>query len=74
MTATLFVAGAFFLAAAVLGLPLWAGVVGVPVAIGYNRWAWRRAELFPISGESATTSRRAGWFVNFLAIIGIFLS
>lgn len=71
---TLFVAGAFFLAAIVLGVSAWWGLAGLPAAIGYNAWAWRRAELFPISRESATHSRRGGWAANILAIFTIFWS
>lgn len=72
--ASLFIAGAFFLAAAIVELPIWLGLLGLPVAVSYNVWAWRRAELFPISARSATASRRAGWLVNLLALIGIFWS
>ena len=72
--ATLFIASAFFLGALLAGVPQWLGVVGIPVAICYNVWAWRRAELFPISGESATVSRQAAWVVNLLAIFSIFWS
>lgn len=72
--ATLLIVGAFFVAAAGVGLPIWSGVVGVPLAVCYNVWAWRRAELFPISGESAATSRQVSWVVNILAFFGIFWS
>lgn len=62
------------LAALMAGLPGWLGAVGIPVAIGYNIRAWRGAELFPISGESAAASRQAGWVVNLLALFSIFWS
>ncbi|MFM9879475.1 MAG: hypothetical protein ACKVOO_03585 [Burkholderiaceae bacterium] len=68
--ASLFIAGAFVLLGAVLGLmPL--GLVGIPVAVGYNIWAWKKAKLFPISGDSAATSRRVSWAINVLTFLGI---
>lgn len=69
--ASLFVVGAFVLLGIAVHL-VHLGWIGIPAAIGYNVWAWDRSELFPISGESATTSRKAGWIVNILSALGIF--
>ena len=50
------------------------GWFGVPLAVGHNIWAWKRAVLWPISGDSAKASRRGGLIVNILAFLGIFWS
>jgi hypothetical protein len=69
--ASLFVVGAFFLLGAAINIMV-LGLTGIPVAWGYNVWAWKRAELWPISGDSAKASRRGGLIVNTLALLGIF--
>ena len=68
----LFVGGSFVLAGIAGYLVL--GIIGVPLAIGYSSWAWKRAELFPISAESAASSRRGSLIVNVLAVFGVFWS
>lgn len=70
---SLFIVGTFFLIGAVNDVAL-LGWFGVPVAVGHNLWAWKRAELWPISGDSAKSSRRGGLIVNTLALLGIFWS
>ena len=47
---------------------------GVPSAVAYNLWAWDSAELFPISGEAASTARGVSWVVNVLAFLSVFMS
>jgi hypothetical protein len=70
---SLSIVGAFFLIGVVTDvMPL--GWVGVPVAVGHNIWAWKRAVLWPISEDSAKSSRRSGFIVNALALLGIFWS
>jgi hypothetical protein len=71
--ASFFIALAFFLIGAVANLMV-LGLTGIPVAVAYNLWAWKKAELWPISGESSKASRRGGWIVNTLAVLSIFLS
>ena len=71
--ASLFIVGAFFLLGAVVNAMI-LGLVGIPIALAYNVWAWKRAELYPISEDSANTSRRGSWIVNTLALLGIFWS
>jgi hypothetical protein len=70
---SVFIVGAFFLIGAVNDVTL-LGWLGVPVALGHNIWAWKRTTLWPISGDSATSSRRGGLIVNTLALLGIFWS
>jgi len=71
--ATLFMLGGAFLLAVAAGH--WAGgFLGLPVVLGYRSWAWKSAKLFPISSESASSSRRGNWVVNALALFGIFWS
>jgi hypothetical protein len=71
--APFFIVGLFFLIGAVNDVPL-LGWLGVPVALGHNIWAWKRATLWPISGDSAKSSRQGGLIVNALAMLGIFWS
>ncbi len=47
-------------------------LAGLPFAIAYNVWAWRRVEMTPISAEAAAKARRVGWFVAALILLGIF--
>ena len=70
---SLFIVGTFFVIGAVNDVAL-LGWLGVPVAVGHNVWAWKRAVLWPISGDSAKSSRRGGLIVNTLALLGIFWS
>jgi hypothetical protein len=70
---SLFIVGTFFLIGAVNDVAL-LGWIGVPVAVGYNVWAWRRAVLWPISEDGAKSSRRGGLIVNTLGLLGIFWS
>jgi hypothetical protein len=71
--APIFIVGLFFLIGAVNDAML-LGWFGVPVALGHNIWAWKRATLWPISGDSAKSSRQGGLIVNALALLGIFWS
>jgi hypothetical protein len=68
-----FIALAFFLLGAVANSMI-LGLVGIPLAVAHNLWAWKRAELWPISGKSSKASRRGGWIVNTVAVLSIFLS
>jgi hypothetical protein len=70
---SLFIVGTFFLIGAVNDAAL-LGWLGMPVALGHNVWAWRRAKLWPISGDSAKSSHRGGLIVDTLAVLGIFWS
>lgn len=70
---SLFIVGTFFLVGAVNDVTPF-GWLGILVALGHNVWAWRRAKLWPISGDSAKSSRRNGLVVNVLALLGIFWS
>jgi uncharacterized membrane protein YphA (DoxX/SURF4 family) len=71
--ASMFVVGAFFLIGAMSDV-IALGLIGIPVAVYYNVWAWKRADLWPISGASSKLSRRGGFFVNILALLGVFFS
>lgn len=71
--ATLFILGGSFVLAMAAGYWV-AGFLGLPVALGYRAWAWKGAELLPISSQSASSSRRGNWVVNVLALFGIFWS
>ena len=73
LVAPYFIVGLIFLSAALNDVPL-LGWIGVPVALGHNIWAWKRATLVPISGHSAKSSRRGGLIVEALAMLGIFWS
>ncbi len=73
--------GIFLLSLLIVGTFYWIGAInevtlvgwlGVPVAVAYYRWAWQRAELWPITGDSAKTSRQASRIVNALGVHGIF--
>ena len=70
---SLFIVGTFFLIGAVNDVAL-LGWLGVPVAVSHNVWAWKRAALWPISGDSAKSSRQGGRMVEILALLGIFWS
>jgi hypothetical protein len=72
--ATFFIIGGFIIWGAVVEHLLFVGLVGVPIAVAFNIWMWKRAELFPIAGENASTARRVNWVVNVLALLGIFWS
>jgi len=68
-----FIVGFFFFIGVMMAAPL-LGWLGVPVAIAHNIWAWRRATLWPISADSAKSSRQACWIVGAMAILEIFWS
>jgi len=70
---SIFIVGIFFLIGAMNDVTLisW---LGLPVAVGHNIWAWKRAVLWPITVESAKSSNRVGWFVEILTWLGIFWS
>lgn len=70
--ATLLVVLVFAVAGALWGQPLWGALCGLPFAVAYNFWAWRRAEMFPIAPESVANARRAGWLVTVLSALGTF--
>ena len=70
--ATLMVVLVAAMAGALWGQPLWGALCGLPFAVAYNFWAWRRAEMFPIAPESVANARRAGWLVTVLSALGIF--
>lgn len=69
--ATLLVVVAFALLGAVVGHPGLSALGGIPFAVAYNMWAWRKAQMFPISSDAASSARKAGWFVNLLTVLGI---
>ncbi|TWO70701.1 hypothetical protein FN976_14185 [Caenimonas sedimenti] len=52
---------------------LWA-FPAIAAAVTYNRWAWRRAELFPIFPRNAANARRANWAVTLAWIASFFAS
>jgi hypothetical protein len=70
---SIFIVGTFFLIGSVNDVAF-LGWLGLPVAVGHNVWAWKRAVLWSISGDSAKSSRRGGLIVNTLALLGIFWS
>ena len=35
----------------------------------FNTWAWRNAEIFPISREKACVATRIGWFVGIAFLV-----
>ena len=45
------------------------GLAGVGLVVVYNVWAWRQAELCPISPESAGAAAKAGWWVIALSLL-----
>jgi hypothetical protein len=65
--------GAAFLLGVSINVPI-LGLLGIPVAVVYYAWAWKRATLWPISGESAKNSRQANWIVVTLAFLSMFWS
>jgi len=69
--ATLLVVVAFCVLGAFVGHPGLGGLCGIPFALAYNIWAWRKAEMFPISSDAASSARKVGWFVNLLTVLGI---
>jgi len=69
MVSLFIVCGSFMLA---YNVGYWlAGIGRVLFAAVYSSWAWKRAELFPISGESASASRRGNWVAGVLAFFGV---
>jgi hypothetical protein len=70
---SLFIVGTFYLIGAINEVTL-LGWLGVPIAMAYYRWAWKRAALWPITGDSAKSSRQASRLVNALGLLGIFWS
>ena len=68
---TIVIALLMIVAGIALGQWIVGALCGVGLGAAYNRWAWRRVELCPISAESAARSRKASWIVNVLAILGI---
>lgn len=46
----------------------WWTLAGACLTVAYNRWAWKQVELFPITADSARTSKTAGWWANVLAL------
>ena len=59
-----------FVAALVIGssTTLAAGAAFVVAAL-FNIWAWRNAEMFPISREKARIAARVGWFVGVVSLV-----
>jgi hypothetical protein len=58
--------------AAFAGLALaswWAFLAGLAVIVAYNVWAWRRAELFPISEASAQAAGRVSWVILAVGVL-----
>jgi hypothetical protein len=45
------------------------GFAGVGVVVYCNSQSWRRAELFPISPESASTAEKVAWWVIALSLL-----
>jgi hypothetical protein len=45
------------------------GIAGVGLVVAYNVWAWRKAELFPISSDSANAAAQVTWWVVALSLL-----
>jgi hypothetical protein len=69
--ATLLVIVASSVCGALIAHPLWGALAGVPLAVAYNIWAWKRAEMFPISAGASSSARKVSWFVDLLAWLGL---
>lgn len=51
------------------------GLLLAVLVVPYNMWAWRQAELFPISDESAKLAAQVSWWlVGIFALFRIFSS
>jgi hypothetical protein len=50
------------------------GFAGVSVAAFCNVQSWRRAELFPISPESASAAAQTGWWLAALYLLASIFS
>lgn len=46
-----------------------AAVSGVCLAVAFNMWAWKRAELVPIPKENVNEEKAANWFVAGIAVL-----
>lgn len=46
-----------------------AALLALCIAVGFNVWAWRRAELFPIPKQDAQTAAAVGWFAAGLSVL-----
>ena len=49
--------------AALLTTSYLVGITGLGLVFAYNRWAWSRVALFPISPESAKMAERVSWWL-----------
>lgn len=67
----LIVAG--FIAAAIYSSPL-PILSGVCLVVAHNIWAWRRAEMFPITLERAKIANKVSWVVAVAAVFSMFFS
>ncbi|MBS0344507.1 MAG: hypothetical protein JSS56_28725 [Proteobacteria bacterium] len=67
-----------FVIGAVAGAATGAGWVvalfGLGAALAFNIFAWSRAELFPISKDTARTARAANWFVEVIGLLLLLFS
>ncbi len=53
--------------------PWLAATAALGPTIALNVWAWRDAEMFPISPESARKAARVGWWTGAISLVlGIF--
>jgi hypothetical protein len=50
------------------------GLAGVGVVVFCNFQSWRRAELFPISPESASAAAQTGWWLAALYLLASIFS
>lgn len=65
-----------FAAVAALAMQSWPlALSGLALAVAHNLWAWRRAELFPISPESSRKANQANWWlIGIVVFLKIFSS
>ncbi|MBS0452312.1 MAG: hypothetical protein JSS14_13470 [Proteobacteria bacterium] len=67
-----------FVIGAVVGAAMGAwwviALFGLGAAIAFNAFAWSRAEMFPISQDSAKSARAANWFVEVIGLLLLLFS
>lgn len=67
----LLLVGSLATAAAVMSYLVAVG--GVCLAVAFNMWAWKRAELVPIPKENVDKEKAANWFVGGMAMLAALL-
>ena len=72
--ATFLLAGTCIFIAAVLGSFLLGLLLACLVALPYNFWAWKRAELFPIFPENAANAKKVSWLLAIAYVLAAFIS